>query len=163
MLLVIWVHAENLHLALPGKASGALYGAVAWIEELMSDKLGQIAVPGFFFISGYLFVRSFEGRRIGLTQIKDKWMNRLRSLVLPYVIWNLIYYAIYLAFGRAELSDFILVVFAIGFPRTEIGRSIQITQVTESSIRPQPMFVAGKKFQELLRQEQLSTDAYQCT
>lgn len=104
MLLVIWVHAENLYLVPADKASGALYELAAWVEGLMSDKLGQIAVPGFFFISGYLFARSFGGRRIGLYQIRDKWMRRLRSLVLPYVIWNLIYYAVYIVFGRAELS-----------------------------------------------------------
>ena len=46
----------------------------------------QTCVPFFFVISGYLFYRTFN-----ITKIKDKLLSRIRSLLIPYIIWNLIY------------------------------------------------------------------------
>ena len=104
-VLVIAVHSVNLHMLEGGsQAFGAAFSVLSYIERFFGEELGQIAVPGFFFMSGYLFSRGLSGRRITVTDIKGKWGRRLFSLVIPYLLWNLIYYVIYLAFGEAELS-----------------------------------------------------------
>ena len=51
----------------------------------------QIGVPMFFFISAMLFYKSLSS----MSKIKDKLMTRIRSLVIPYILWNIILVAIY--------------------------------------------------------------------
>lgn len=103
-ILVILVHAENQYILVETGTLVPGFKLMDSVESFFGDGLGAVAVPGFFFISGYLFCRSFERRRIGTGDIWQKWKKRIYSLVLPYLIWNLIYYLIYLAAGRAEMS-----------------------------------------------------------
>lgn len=48
--------------------------------------LTQTAVPLFFMISGYLFYRTFK-----IEKAVDKLKSRIKTLVVPYLIWNVIY------------------------------------------------------------------------
>ncbi|MFQ9702564.1 MAG: acyltransferase family protein [Enterocloster clostridioformis] len=76
-LLVVWVHSFNGELFM-GTPEAAF--KVAGIERILGDGLGQIAVPGFFMVSSYLFFRGFCWEKL-----IPKWRSRLRSLVLPYL------------------------------------------------------------------------------
>ena len=142
---VIWIHAVE-----PAFTAGSVYTSDNSVfeiaEELLGNVLGQLAVPGFFCMSGYLFFRSFnkeagkngdiasvaasgsaEGNISRISAVpgnvngdaaetgcssasevallfRRKLTKRAYSLALPYVLWNLIYYIIYLAAGRASLS-----------------------------------------------------------
>ena len=51
----------------------------------------QIGVPMFFFISAMLFYKSLSS----MSKIKDKLMTRIRSLVIPSILWNIIFVGIY--------------------------------------------------------------------
>ena len=64
-LLVIWVHSYNAELYL-GKAPEM--AAVYRLQHAVGDGLGQIAVPGFFMISGYLFYRDFTWEKLGRSE-----------------------------------------------------------------------------------------------
>ena len=59
--------------------------------------LGETGVPGFFFISGYLFYLSKKS-------YKQKLRDRFYTLIVPYLLWNLLLLFIYLA------------VYALGYP-----------------------------------------------
>lgn len=91
-LLVVWVHAYNAELFL---------GAAEWMEPVnrlehwIGDGLAQVAVPGFFMISGYLFYRNFN-----LGRLREKWNRRIRSVLVPYILWNFLYYLGYVAGSR---------------------------------------------------------------
>lgn len=65
------------------------------LEALLGDGIGQIAVPGFFMISGYLFYRDFTWRKLG-----EKWQRRIRSVLVPYILWNFLYYMGYVIASR---------------------------------------------------------------
>ena len=79
-ILVIWVHSGNAELFLgPGAADGWAGG----VERFFGTCLGQFSVPGFFAVSAYLFYRRFA-----LSDLKRKWKSRVRSLLLPYLLWN---------------------------------------------------------------------------
>ena len=91
-LLVVWVHSFNGELFM-GTPEAAF--KVAGIERILGDRLGQIAVPGFFMVSSYLFFRGFCWEKL-----IPKWRSRLRSLVLPYLLWNFLYYMGYVAATR---------------------------------------------------------------
>ena len=56
-LLVIWVHSYNAELFLGYQAAT---GMVYVLEHRIGEWFGQIAVPGFFVISGYQFYRDFD-------------------------------------------------------------------------------------------------------
>lgn len=54
--------------------------------------IGQFAVPLFFIISGFLFFRNLKSVNDAVAKLK----KRVYTLLRPYLLWNLIYYAIYL-------------------------------------------------------------------
>ena len=54
--------------------------------------IGQFAVPLFFILSGFLFFRNIDT----ISDVKKKLKKRIYTLFAPYIIWNLIYYAIHL-------------------------------------------------------------------
>ena len=91
-LLVVWVHSFNGELFM-GTPEAAL--EVARIEHILGESLGQIAVQGFFMVSSYLFYRGFSWEKL-----IPKWRSRVRSLVLPYLLWNFLYYMGYVTATR---------------------------------------------------------------
>ncbi len=67
--------------------------------------IGETGVPGFFFISGYLFFLSKKS-------YKQKLETRFHTLLIPYLLWN------------AILLSFYLVAFAAGYPQDINYKSI---------------------------------------
>src|ERR1035437_2513196 len=53
-----------------------------FIQKYVSGKIGRLAVPLFFVISGYLY---FLNTGNGLVTIKRKMESRIRSLLFPYI------------------------------------------------------------------------------
>lgn len=53
---------------------------------ILSHEIARIAVPLFYFISGFLF---FYKSDFSLASYKNKLKKRTRTLLLPYVFWNL--------------------------------------------------------------------------
>lgn len=64
------------------------YGAYDTTRILFSEGLCRVAVPIFFFVSGYLFFVKLEEWRTDVWVAKLK--RRGRTLLLPYLLWNLI-------------------------------------------------------------------------
>ncbi len=134
-VFVIWVHSID-----PLGCSSDIGNS---IQLIFAIGLGQIAVPGFFCMSGYLFFRNFgkaddldpmEAADLGTARelrcVKEhksnlfsaenrflnnvslswvsfylnKWKKRIHTLIIPYLLWNLFYYAVYVVFSRAELG-----------------------------------------------------------
>ena len=54
--------------------------------------IGQFAVPLFFIISGFLFFRNIKS----VDEAMYKVRKRVYTLLIPYLLWNLIYYTIHL-------------------------------------------------------------------
>ncbi|MDD3251259.1 MAG: acyltransferase family protein [Lachnospiraceae bacterium] len=91
-LLVVWVHSYNAELYLGLTIEMAqIYRA----EHRIGDWIGQIAVPGFFMISAYLFYRDFTWKKL-----KGKWTRRINSVLVPFILWNTIYYLGYVIGSR---------------------------------------------------------------
>ena len=90
-ILVIWVHSYNVEL-FAGTKLGPAWETAVQIETFWSVGVGQIAVPGFFLLSSYLFFRTFTWNKL-LTKWKSRWF----SVAVPYVVWNSLYYLGYVA------------------------------------------------------------------
>lgn len=63
------------------------------IERFFSidNGIGQFVVPLFFIISGFLFFRNVTS----IYDVKRKMQSRIKTLFLPYIVWNFIYYFLY--------------------------------------------------------------------
>lgn len=80
-----------LHTAAPDSSDGFTY----CLANYVNAPIVQVAVPGFFLMSGYLF---FAGKEeFGWTVYKKKIGKKVRSLLVPYIIWN--YIALFLGYG----------------------------------------------------------------
>ena len=67
--------------------------------------LGETGVPGFFFISGFLFF--FSKKRYN-----QKILTRFNTLLVPYLLWNALLLGLY------------IIAFCVGFPQDINGKSI---------------------------------------
>ncbi len=74
--------------------------------------LGETGVPGFFFISGFLFFQSKK-------KYKEKLKSRVHTLLIPYFLWNLIILLLYLA------------AWAVGYPQAINGTNIVDYTITD--------------------------------
>lgn len=61
-----------------------------YLGKTVSENLANIAVPTFFFISGYLFFVQYK--RFGWNEYRNMLIKKSRTLLLPYIIWNAIVY-----------------------------------------------------------------------
>lgn len=111
MVLVVFIHTLSnvVHpVPLPLSTSALMLNVVdgggiyLFISELVSHSLGRIAVPFFFFISGYLLLYKED---YSLDFYKRNLKKKARTLLLPYILWNLICLGIY--FLKVRLSAYL--------------------------------------------------------
>lgn len=67
---------------------------------VFQEGLCRLAVPCFFFISGYLFFNKLQDWSWG--EWKRKIKSRGRTLLVPYLLWNLIAFFAFWAFARIQ-------------------------------------------------------------
>ena len=78
-LSVVMIHTYNVEVY-------GLTGAFAGFEQFVAS-FARFAVPTFFAISGYLFFRGYDPK-----DTLKKWYRRIFTLLIPYLIWNVIGY-----------------------------------------------------------------------
>ena len=86
MVLVVFVHVTGPSAVLNADLAGIGYYDL--FRRALSLVLAQLAVPMFFFISGYLFLNRLQDWDWGVYSGKLK--KRCKSLLVPYVVWNTI-------------------------------------------------------------------------
>lgn len=102
-LLVVFVHSTHFSVEELQRVARLPFFGSSFLEKwefFFSEFLGQVAVPGFFFVSGYLFFRNLQS----LSQWKEKLGKRFFSYVLPYLFWNTGMTILYLLFQKADFS-----------------------------------------------------------
>ena len=94
---VVLIHSEFSNLVIGGvkQLNVEDYPVFYNVSYLFSDILAGISVPLFFFISGFLFFYRTEG--FGTKTYLGKLKKRARTLLMPYVFWNLLMLLFYLA------------------------------------------------------------------
>lgn len=87
IVLVVFIHGLPV-------TSNSIYNWDLWdtklyytISEAIKSDIGAIAVPCFFLISGYFFFRKMNSWSWGF--YKKQLTNRVTTLLIPYIIWNL--------------------------------------------------------------------------
>ncbi len=85
ILAVIVVVRHTINIEVYG-LQGGFFG---FIESLIRS-FSEVAVPAFFVLSGYLFFVNFQ-----YNKLLAKWKSRFFSVVLPYLIWNILAYMYY--------------------------------------------------------------------
>ena len=109
-VLVVYVHCQNTDWF---NAASAPW--IASAEKGAASLFTAIAVPGFFFLSGYLFFRNFTWDKL-----RRKLVNRVFTLLIPFLLWNLIYYFIELALRNLPLTAGLFDGSVVPFRMTEI-------------------------------------------
>jgi fucose 4-O-acetylase-like acetyltransferase len=61
-------------------------GCVLFVQNFISQGAARVAVPLFFLLSGYFFFLDFSW---SLQCVKEKIASRTKSLVVPYLFWNI--------------------------------------------------------------------------
>ena len=102
---VICIHAQI-------GGNGAVY-----LQSLLGDELGRLAVPIFLIISGFLFFSEYKDFTKEDYFLKIR--KRISSLSIPYLLWNLIAYICYAIRTDFNLIEFVKSFWIINIP----GRS----------------------------------------
>lgn len=84
-VFVVLRHSFNLHLYYEGGNPWMeTVDANVFLQQLMTF-ITNVAIPAFFLMSGFLF---FWGMK-RWQECLPKWQRRIRTLVVPYLLWNL--------------------------------------------------------------------------
>lgn len=86
---VLYIHAENY------AQFGFLLGTQGYALEQKAIGAFEWAVPLFFLLSAFLFFRGFCWN-----QLLPKWSRRIHSILIPYLVWSTIYFALFALLPR---------------------------------------------------------------
>lgn len=74
------------------------------VRDFVTNGISRLAVPIFFCMSGFLF---FKGCNYNIDLYKSKIFSRLKSVFLPFFIWNLIVFSIfYIVYAMPGLGSY---------------------------------------------------------
>jgi surface polysaccharide O-acyltransferase-like enzyme len=124
IIAVIYIHNYPSLQAIPNRTSGSA-SALTYVINMISYGVAGIAVPLFFFISGFLY---FKDGPLTSSSHARKVRSRLTTLVVPFLFWNVAVLCLYLVgryipqtapFFRDEaattsLIEFVKALFGIG-------------------------------------------------
>ena len=82
-LLIVFHHGFTVDVSYLGDFSFSTYGLATSLQRFMYN-LSECAVPTFFFLSAYLFYRTFDGT---WSNYIEKIKRRFYSLFIPYIIF----------------------------------------------------------------------------
>ena len=90
-VLIVMLHTFIVDESIFGKiyVSSADYPWLKTVCHVLKADFGEAAVPLFFFISGFLF---FYNTHFDLTVYQKKNKKRIHSLLIPYLIWNTVFF-----------------------------------------------------------------------
>lgn len=98
MILIVCVHVDYTTLALV--PHNALSNGMVF---LFTRVFARVSTPAFFFISGYYFFFPKENKEsFDLHLYKSKLKRRIKSLLVPYLFWNLLFFVFKFAMDRGE-------------------------------------------------------------
>lgn len=80
ILGVVFIHSYNADPTIHSN-----YPIFGMIQTLISQVIGRLSVPSFFFISGYLFFYNVKSWSFDLYRYKIN--RRVKSLLIPYLFW----------------------------------------------------------------------------
>ena len=64
------------------------WNSYEFLKLLVSQTLVKVAMPVFFIMSGYLFFANVD--KWDVATYKKKILRRVKTLLIPYLIWNLL-------------------------------------------------------------------------
>ena len=93
---VLFIHNRTGSLVIDGQILGGSASVMPmfyYCSQFFSQIVGGLAVPLFFFISGFLFFLNI--RKFNAQNYKDKLLSRVKTLLVPYLFWNMFVLAVY--------------------------------------------------------------------
>lgn len=93
-VLVVFLHSYNIE-----RYSNLSLEITPLVESFVSFTVGNVAVPTFFLMSAILFFQNFN-----LSKTWTKYRSRISSVLIPYILWNIIYLIVFLILVNFPLS-----------------------------------------------------------
>lgn len=92
---VVLIHSHVKEVVVNGVnlMAGADFPIYTAASNLLSDVFARMAVPLFFFISGFLF---FYKSTFTVSAYRDKLRKRVRTILFPYLFWNWVVVGLFL-------------------------------------------------------------------
>ncbi|MCJ2183643.1 acyltransferase [Novosphingobium sp. 1949] len=96
IVLVVYIHnaGSQVRYADGSSSAGGDFAFNSFLQAFLSEGIARIAVPLFFFMSGYLL---FFNTAWNVGAYRDKLANRFRTLLVPFLFWNLFWLAFKIA------------------------------------------------------------------
>ncbi len=92
-VMVLYIHADNT--AQYSLNLNSLLGKVVYfIETDLLENVTMVAVPFFFLLSGVFFFKNYSWNKL-----LDKYKSRIKSLLIPYLVWNAFYVVMAILFN----------------------------------------------------------------
>lgn len=113
-VLVMFLHSQNVE-----QYTTVNQTFIPGFEYFVSRTLGNLAVPCFFLISAYLFFRNY-----GRDKIIGKYKSRIKSVLIPYLLWNFLYYLAFLALVAFPISRYFMDTQQVEFSLQELLQAV---------------------------------------
>ena len=93
-IFIVFIQNTNTTTFIPDViiGPGTIVSLYYYTSQYISEVVSRIAVPGFFLISGYLF---FLNTDFDKNNYISKLKKRVKTLLVPYLFWNLLFICYY--------------------------------------------------------------------